>query len=146
MAGLKIRDVASSRLEELDRDRLERSLESERTIVAREEEEADAVADRFDAADGELVVVVDAEGRATAVVDPEQVHSEAERRRGAEPRGSRPTLRESLKDLDLDSPAEDSPLDAERRFETMISARPRLHWCAIGQHYVSRPPCRDHEI
>jgi hypothetical protein len=34
--------------------RLERSLESERTVVAREDEEAETVAARFDAADGAL--------------------------------------------------------------------------------------------
>lgn len=135
MADLKIRDVASSKLDRIDRERLERSLDSERTVVAHEDEPAQEVGARFDAAEGELVVVVDDEGRAKGIVDPEHLRSKLGRRRRSTPKG----LRETLEEL----AAEKVGGGTLRR--SMRSARPRLYWCAIGQHYVTRRPCRDHE-
>jgi|GEM_PF-4790131 len=136
MSDLKIRDVASTRLDRLDRDRLERSLESERTVVAHEDESAEEVAARFDEADGELVVVVDDAGRAQGVVDPERIRSALGKRRRRTPKG----LRESLEELTAEK------VGGGTLHHSMRSARPHLHWCAIGEHYVSRRPCRDHEI
>lgn len=137
MAGLKVRDLVSLRVDGMDRERLQRSIDSARTVVAREHDEAATVAERLDEVDGELVVVVDDDGQARGAFHTEEIRFELDQRIG----GPRAGAREGVDDPDLPLGL---PRDEDEMLESVRSVRPRLHWCSIGQHFVSKRPCRDH--
>ena len=132
--SMKIEDISSANLEELDAGRLAKTLDSELTVVAKPGQSALEIAEKYDDAKGGLIVVVGESGEPTAVLNPDLFLDQIRVYKGI----SATSLSEGIRSLLLD------PQEQSKGFlhEWLNQIRIPAYWCARGQHYSKQWPCQ----
>jgi hypothetical protein len=133
---MKAGDIVSYQLGELDPERLRKSLASEFTVQALNDESALDVAARFDREAVGIVVLVDRTGEPVGIIDPTALQQRLRSEKGIHS----DSLQDALKKLEV------APGERQRGFRhEWIDAAYDPHWCLPGQHYTTLAPCPRHE-
>jgi len=124
-------DVASHNLDDLDPEKLQKSLRSMTTIVATADDPVFAVAHEIDRRPGALAVVLGEDSKPIAVLVAADVLAALRGKKGIKGDSLEEALRKALGGHEA---------SADHLEIVLTSIRPSLKWCSVHEHYTT-PPC-----
>ncbi len=129
---MKIIDVASRNLDDLDLEKLKKSLRSMTTIVATPDDPVFAVAHEIDRRPGALAVVLGEDEQPIAVLVAADVKTALRREKGIKDTSLEVVLRKALSEREATA--------GNLQADLLQAIRPTLRWCSVHEHYTT-PPC-----